>query len=78
MKRQEKDIGVFKALSLTGFGALTLIAVPIVAILLISFVFGMPLAFILIGLYAIAIALSNMFTGYLLGNVIWNKFIKKD
>ena len=73
-----KDITWFKGLSLAGYGALSLIIIPIIAILLISFVFGISIGFILINFYILAICLANMFSGYLLGSVIWNNFIKKD
>lgn len=78
MDSKIKDISWIKALTLMGYGALTLIAVPMALILLISFVFGISLAFIIGAVYVIAIMTSTMFSGYLLGNVIWAKFIKKD
>lgn len=78
IEKMNKDINLFKGLSLMGFGALTLIALPIVAILLISLYFGLPLAVITLILYGIAIYLSNIFTGYLLGDILWKKYIKRE
>ena len=59
-------------------GLLVLIVIPIIAIILLSIVVGMPLAFILIAIYAIAIYLSKIFAAYLIGSKIAGKWMKKE
>lgn len=65
-------------LSLLGYGALGLIAIPLVFIVLCYLVLGVPLAFLLLILYILVIWLSSLFTGYLYGHLIWQNFIKKE
>lgn len=73
-----EDMKLFDLFSSLGFGALLLIAVPIIFIMLLAIVIGTPLALLLLAFYIICILLSTIFTGYLLGFVIWKKFINKD
>ena len=46
--------------------------------MLLTLTFCLPLSILLLILYILAIWLSNIFTSYLLGNLIWKNFIKKD
>lgn len=78
INNKTQNLKVADVLSLLGLGALILIVVPIIAILLISLVFGIPLSLLLITLYIISICLSKMFVGYVVGNFIWNQYIKKE
>ena len=59
-----------------GYGIVSLIVIPIASLILILTKFGLPLGLILLILFLISIYISTIFTGYLLGNIIWNKFIK--
>ena len=61
-----------------GFGTLSLILIPVIFILLLTITFCIPLAILLLILYVLAIWLSSIFTGYLLGYVIWTKLMKKE
>ena len=67
-----------KGIEVVTKGLLVLILVPMVILLALGFAFGVPLAFILIALYVIAIYLSTVFAGYMLGYKIWQKFGKRD
>lgn len=67
-----------KGIEVVTKGLLVLVLVPMVSLLAFSFAFGIPLAFILIVLYVIAIYLSSIFAGYILGYKIWQKFGKRD
>ena len=68
----EKGIEVFTK------GLVILILIPIIAILLMTIVIGMPLAFILIALYVIALYIAKIFAAYLIGTKIAGKWMKKD
>ena len=59
-------------------GLLTLVLVPILFVLLFITAIGIPLGFILVILYGIAMNLTTVFTGYLLGYKIWQKVFNKD
>ena len=78
IENKNADISLLKVLSMFGFGALALIMIPIIFVLLFSLVLGVPLAFLLLILYVIAIWLSSIFSSYLLGYVVWNKIFKKE
>lgn len=65
-----------KLLKVFGLGILSLILVPIIILLLVLTVFGLSLGIILIAIYLILLYLSSIITGYLIGNFIWQKFIK--
>lgn len=78
IENKYKDIKLFDIFSSLGFGALLLIFVPVIFILLLTMVIGIPLAILLLIIYILAVWLSVIFSGYLLGLVIWKKFIKKD
>lgn len=78
IEKQSEDISVFKALSLAGYGAVWLILIPLICILLFSFIIGTQLAILVIALYFAAFFYTTLFTGYLLGLVIWKKWVKKE
>ena len=59
-------------------GLLFMILLPIVIFILLLMSFGIPLAFILLALYFITIYLSTIFTGYLIGYKLWQRFFNKD
>jgi len=65
-------------LAMAGYGIIGVMLIPMVSILLLTTVFGAPLAFLLLALFIIAGCLSTIFAGYLLGLIIWRLFIKKD
>ena len=76
-KKNEK-ITVLNGFSLFGFGTLSIILIPVIFLMLLTLVFCMPLAILLLILYILAIWLSSIFTSYLVGNLIWKNFIKKE
>lgn len=76
-KKNEK-ITILNVFSLFGFGTLSLILIPTIFLMLLTLIFCMPLAILILILYIIAIWLSSIFTSYLVGNLIWKKFIKKE
>lgn len=59
-------------------GLVFLIFVPIIVFILFLMSIGIPLALILLALYFIIMYLSTIFTGYLLGYKIWQKFFNND
>lgn len=59
-------------------GLVFLIIVPIVIFILFLMSIGIPLSLILLALYFIIMYLSTVFTGYLLGYKLWQKFFDKD
>ena len=59
-------------------GLVTLIVVPVLAVILLFTYVGIPLSLISIALYVIAIYLSTLFAAYLLGYKLWQKFFNKD
>ena len=67
-----------KYLKNTGIGLLILCCVPIVSLLLLVSTLGTSLGLILIVLYILGLYLSQIFTGFILGDVIFNKLIKKE
>lgn len=78
IEKKNASIDFKSIFSTIGYGALGLFIIPIIVIFISSFIFGVPLALLLITLYIIIICLSYIFSGYLLGYLLWNKFIKKD
>ncbi len=78
ISNKTQNLKVVDVLSLLGLGALILIVVPIIVILLITLIFGIPLSLLLLTSYIVVIYLSKMFVGYVVGNFIWNKYIKRD
>ncbi len=78
IENKNENITVLNAFSLFGFGTLSIILLPVLFILLLSLIFGMSLAILLLVLYILAIWLSSIFTSYLIGYLIWKNFVKKD
>ena len=78
IEKNNENISILNVFSLFGFGALTLILVPAIFLVLLTLIFGLPLALLLLVSYIIAICLANIFTGYLIGHLIWKNIIKKD
>lgn len=59
-------------------GLVFLILVPIIIFVLFLMSIGIPLALILLALYFIIMYLSTIFTGYLIGYKLWQKFFNND
>lgn len=59
-------------------GLMFLILVPFIIVILFLMSIGIPLALILLALYFVTMYLSTIFTGYLLGYKLWQKFFDKD
>lgn len=78
LEKKNKDFNSLSFFSLFGFGALSIILIPIIFLLLLNLVLGIPLAILLLVSYIIAICLSGIFMGYLLGYLIWKYLIKKE
>ncbi|MBR3229626.1 MAG: hypothetical protein IKF91_02220 [Bacilli bacterium] len=55
-----------------------LIIVPVICLMLLMFPFGIPLSLILLALYFIVVYLSTLFSGYLLGYKLWQKYLSSD
>ena len=78
INKKNENIDTLGFFSLFGFGALSLVLIPAIFLLLFRFVFTIPLALLLLVLFVIAICVSTVFAGYLLGFVIWKKLMKKE
>ena len=59
-------------------GLVFMILVPIIIFVLFLMSIGIPLALILLALYFIIMYLSTIFTGYLIGYKLWQKFFNND
>lgn len=59
-----------------GWGLIYLIITPVAALLLLVTIIGIPLALIMLALYAIALCASKVFAGFALGSLILNKLAK--
>lgn len=78
IEKKTKDFSLASVFSTLGYGLLLLFFVPILFVVFSTLVFGLPLALLLLALYVVVICLSTIFTGYLLGLLIWKLLIKKD
>ena len=78
IEKKNENITILNWFSLFGFGTLSIILIPVIFLMLLTLVFGLSLAILLLILYIIAIWLSSIFTSYLIGYLVWKKFIKKD
>lgn len=67
-----------KALETFTKGLVLLVMMPLVMFALVLISFGIPLALILLAIYIITIYLSPIFSAYLLGYKLWQKFFDKD
>ena len=59
-------------------GLVVLILVPVVALLLCLTMIGIPLGIILLILYGLSLYLTTIFTAYLIGYKVWQKFFNKE
>ncbi|MFH1661682.1 MAG: polymer-forming cytoskeletal protein [Candidatus Falkowbacteria bacterium] len=64
--------------SIIGWGAVVMILTPIIAILLLITLIGMPLAIIIMGLWMIALCISKLLVGILVGRKILEKIWKNQ
>ena len=79
--RMQKEYDKFdfnKGLEVFTKGLVFLILVPVIIFILFLMSIGIPLALILLALYFIIMYLSTVFTGYLIGYKLWQKFFNKD
>ncbi|MEG1143644.1 MAG: hypothetical protein RSD96_03595 [Bacilli bacterium] len=60
-----------------GHGFLVLFTTPLIAFLFITTTIGMPLGFAVLGLYLVALYISRVFIGYVLGYLLFNKLLHK-
>ena len=73
-----KDLDFNKGVSTFTKGLSFLIIVPVISLMLLMLPFGISLSLILIALYFIVVYLSTLFSGYLFGYILWQKFLKND
>ena len=55
-----------------------LIIVPVISLMFLMLPFGIPLSLIILALYFITIYISTLFSGYLFGYKLWQKFLNSD
>lgn len=77
-KLDEEPLDAKTIMTRIGIGLVTLIVVPIVSIIALVTGFLTPLALIVIALYLMGLYLASLFSGYIIGNIICKKLIKKD
>lgn len=73
-----KELTLSKFISMIGYGLLLLIIIPIIFALLLAINISVPLSLLLLDFYVVIICLATIISGYLIGLIIWNKFIKKE
>ena len=73
-----KKVDFNKATETFSKGLVFIIIVPVFALFALLVPFGTPLSLITISLYLISLYVSKIFTGYLLGYKLWEKYMKKD
>jgi len=78
LKNKTKNYNFIIGLKDSSFGFLTLIGFPIFMFMLLLSIFFIPISIIGLLLYGIAIYLTILVVGYLIGDIIVNKLIKKD
>lgn len=79
--RMQKEYDKFdfnKGLETFTKGLLFLILMPIIIFVLFLMSIGIPLALIFLALYFIIMYLSTIFTGYLIGYKLWQRFFNND
>ena len=59
-----------------GYGLLALILLPLVSLILIFTTFGLSLGLVILNFYILIITTSTIITGYMIGQYLWDKFIK--
>lgn len=77
-KTSKVEFNFMKVLSLCGTGLVFLVFVPLASIFVMTTVIGLPISLITLALYCIALYLSNIFTGYYVGQYMWKNLLKKD
>ena len=73
-----KEEMVKRPMPAIGWGFIYLIATPVIILLLILTVIGLPLALILIPVYLIALYASEVLVGFTLGLILFDKLSKKE
>lgn len=73
-----KDLTLSKFISMIGYGLLLLIVIPIIFALLLVVGISIPVSLLLLNFYVVIICLATIISGYLIGLLVWNKFIKKE
>lgn len=61
-----------------GVGLLSVIVIPFITLLLLFSTISISVSFISIMFYVIFLMISTTISSYVLGNMLWNKFIKKS
>lgn len=72
------EFEISEALEVFTKGLVVMILVPVVAILLIFTMIGIPLGILLFLFYGISLYLTTIFTGYLIGYKVWQKVFDRD
>lgn len=78
LKNKTKNYNFIMGLKDSSFGFLTLIGFPIFMLMLLLSIFFIPISIIGLLLYSIFVYLTVLVVGYLIGDIIVNKLIKKD
>lgn len=78
INKQNEKIDTFKFITYAGYGILSALMLLILVVILFGTTIGVYLALLLLAFYIITALLSTMFTGYLVGYIIWTKLIKKE
>ena len=73
-----KELDFNKGVSTFTRGLSFLIIVPVISLMLLILPFGISLSLIILALYFIIIYLSTLFSGYLFGYKLWQKYLKSD
>jgi len=73
-----KDEMVKRPMPAIGWGFIYLVATPVVILLLMLTVIGLPLGLILIPVYFIALYLSEVLVGFVIGLILFDKLNKKE
>lgn len=73
-----KELDFNKGVSTFTRGLTFIIIVPVISLMLLMLPFGISLSLIILALYFIIMYLSTLFSGYLLGYKLWQKFLKSD
>lgn len=73
-----EKLGFNKVLELFSKGLVFTLIVPAISIFLLMFPFTISLSLIMTALYIIIIYLSKIFTAYLIGYKLWQKYIEKQ
>ena len=77
-KLKKEDLSFENVAKKVGLGFLLLIVAPIVALILMCSIIGIPLSFILLALYIMLIYISIIPSGYFIAYKLLNKTIKNE